>query len=128
MNTMNVALRSKTYILVIAAIAVGALSSLTILSRPRSHTSNITVVNNSSREIWHLYLSAPDSDNWGPDQLHDSAIATGNSFTLSNASCDQGSIKVIAEDQNGCFLYNTVSCGADATWNITDSATPDCGG
>src|ERR1044072_9149280 len=32
-------------------------------------TLTITVNNNSSREIRHLYLSPANNDNWGPDQL-----------------------------------------------------------
>jgi hypothetical protein len=46
---------------------------------------------------------------------------------LSNVSCDAANIKAIAEDQNGCFLYQTVACGADSKWTITNDATPDCG-
>lgn len=125
MKTTNVALRSKTDLLMIAAVAVVALSSLTIPARARSLTSNITVVNNSSREIRHLYLSAPDSDNWGPDQLHDAAITPSNSFTL---RCDQASVKVIAEDQDGCFIYQVVSCSSDTSWTITNDSPRDCGG
>src|SRR6476659_5747993 len=66
----------------------------------------ITIVNNSSREIRHVYLSAPDQNNWGSDQLVNSAIApNGGSFTISDASCGGTGIKVIAEDQDGCFIY-----------------------
>jgi hypothetical protein len=85
-------------------------------------------VNNSNREVRHLYLSPADNDNWGPEQLHGAVIAPGASYTLSNAACDGQSIKVIAEDQNGCFLYQIVSCGDNATWTITNDATVDCGG
>jgi hypothetical protein len=127
MKTINVALRSRIYLLVIAAIAVIALSSLTILSRARFRTSTVTVVNNSSREIRHLFLSPPDSDNWSPDQLHESTITPGHSFALS-PSCNQANIKVIAEDQDGCFIYQVVSCSEDSTWTITNDTTRDCGG
>jgi hypothetical protein len=68
-----------------------------------------------------------DQDNWGDDQLNNSSIASGASFTLSGV-CSEGSIKVIAEDQNGCFFYKTASCSADSTWTITSDSTPDCGG
>ena len=127
MKTKNVVLRNRTYFLVIATIAVVALSSLTILSRARTQMSSITIVNNSSREMRHVYLSPPNSDNWGPDQLNNSAISSGGSYTLGNVSCTQASIKVIAEDQNGCFLYKIVDCADNATWTITNDATPDCG-
>jgi hypothetical protein len=115
--------------------AVGALLVLAVLAgitslagaRTRS-TISITITNNSQREIRHLYLAQGDPNNWGPDQLGESGIPPGGTFTLSNVSCNAASIRVIAEDQNGCFLYNNVSCGDNATWTITDSATPDCGG
>jgi hypothetical protein len=103
------------------------LASATVSHAGRTLGSRITVVNNSALEIRHIYLSPPDSDNWGPDQLNDSTIGTGGSFALNDVSCAQGSITVIAEDQNGCFFYNTTACTADATWTISNSATPDCG-
>ena len=88
----------------------------------------ITIVNNSSREIRHVYLSAPDQNNWGSDQLVNSAIApNGGSFTISDASCGGTGIKVIAEDQDGCFIYKVVACSASVTWTITNDDSRDCG-
>jgi hypothetical protein len=113
----------------LVVILIGILAAVPLLSgaHPPAATS-ITVVNNSSREIRHLYLSPVNQDNWGPDQLGGSMIGSGGgSYTLSNVACSQSSIKVIAEDQNGCFLYQTVSCGGSSTWTITNDATPDCG-
>ena|ERR1700730_7731190 len=127
MKTFNAVGKLLSVALSIVALAV-VIASLTTVSRARAHTSAITIVNNSSREIRHLFLSPPDSDKWGPDQLHDSTITPGNSFTVADVSCAQDTIKVIAEDQNGCFLYQTVSCGENATWTISNEATPDCGG
>lgn len=91
-------------------------------------TTSITLINNSSREIRHVYLSPTSQDNWGPDQIGGSMIGSGGgSYTLNNVSCNQADIKVIAEDQNGCFLYQVVACGQSSTWTITNDATPDCG-
>ncbi len=106
-----------------------ALSSLAVAAG-RAHSvpaSNITIANSSSLEIRHVYLSPTDSENWGADQLNNSVISPGGSFTLANGSCAQTDIKVIAEDQNGCFFSGVVSCAADSTWTISNSATPDCG-
>ena len=91
-------------------------------------TTAITIVNNSSREIRHVYLSAPDQNNWGSDQLVNSVIApNGGSFTISDASCGGASVKVIAEDQEGCFSYQVVSCSENSSWTITNSTARDCG-
>ena len=91
-------------------------------------TSSIAVTNNSTLEIRHLYLSPTTADNWGPDQLNGATVAPNGSFTITGVSCAQGTIKVIAEDQNGCFFYKTVDCSSDSSWTITSDATPDCGG
>src|ERR1044071_3388923 len=81
-----------------------------MLTKAYAPTTAITIVNNSNREIRHVFLSAPDSNNWGADQLGNSVIAAnGGSITL-NVSCTGSSIKVIAEDQDGCFSYQVVSC------------------
>ena len=112
-----------------ALLALMMLASMTLLVTARTRsTISITINNNSQREIRHLYLAPGDPNNWGPDQLGNSRISPGGTFTLNNVSCNGASIRVIAEDQNGCFLYTNVSCSDNATWTITDSATPDCGG
>ena len=109
-------------------VTIGLLASVTATMATRAPSSTITIVNNSGLEIRHVYLSPVDNNNWGPDQLNDSAtIAAGASFTINDVSCAQGSVKVIAEDQNGCFLYNTTDCSANSTWTIASNATPDCG-
>jgi len=106
-------------------VALGC--SATILSRASSPTVSLTVTNSTNREIRHLYLSPPNSNNWGPDLLNESVIPPTGSSTLS-ISCEQGSTKIIAEDQNGCFVSTVVSCGENASWNISTDLTPDCGG
>lgn len=110
-------------------IVIGILAAVPLLSGAHAPgATSITVVNNSSREIRHLYLSPTTQDNWGPDQLTGAVISSGGgSYTLSNVSCEQTNIKVITEDQNGCFLYQVVACGQSSTWTITNDATPDCG-
>ena len=116
--------RPAVYALLVLVMLAGM--TLLVTARTRS-TISITIINNSQREIRHLFLAPGDPNNWGPDQLGESRISAGGTFTLNNVSCNAASIRVIAEDQNGCFLYNNVSCSDNATWTITDSATPDCG-
>jgi hypothetical protein len=110
-------------------VVIGILAAVPFISGAHAPaTTNITVVNNSSREIRHVYLSPSNQDNWGPDQLSGAVISSGGgSYTLSSVSCEQTNIKVVTEDQNGCFLYQVVSCGQSSTWTISNDATPDCG-
>jgi len=114
--------------LVALAICVGIMVCAPLLSTAHVPTTSITIVNNSGREIRHVYLSAPDQNNWGSDQLVNSVISpNGGSFTIGNVSCGGASIKVIAEDQDGCFAYQVVSCPEGATWTITNDTARDCG-
>ena len=114
--------------LVLLSVLVGVMVCGPLVSRAYAPVMAITIVNNSNREIRHVFLSPPDQNNWGPDQLGNSVIsANGGSFTLSNVSCNGPSIKVIAEDHDGCFFYQVVSCSENSTWTITNSSTPDCG-
>ena len=108
----------------IAAVCVLA-TGAPLFANSQPTVSSITVVNNSGLTIRHLYLSPPDQNNWSADQLNESSIGPGGSFTLSNVSCE-GSIRVIGEDQDGCFLSAVVSCSGDATWTIPANATRDC--
>lgn len=115
--------------LVALAVCAGIMVCAPLLSTA-AHvpTTSITITNDSGREIRHVYFSAPDQNNWGSDQLGSSVIsANGGSVTISNVNCGGASIKVIAEDQEGCFSYQVVSCSEGATWTITNDTARDCG-
>lgn len=127
MKSLLAILNSKTTRRLAILVAVFcALVAMPLLSGAQTQAS-VTIVNNSNWEIRHLYLSPVNSDNWGADQLNELVIRPGDSFTL-NISCDQSQIKVISEDQDGCFLSNTVACNGNSVWTITSAATPNCGG
>jgi len=113
--------------LVILGVLVGMMVCGPLLSNAYSPTTAIQIVNNSSREIRHVFLSPPDQNNWGPDQLGNSVIAANGGSVTINASCSGSSIKVIAEDQDGCFSYQVVTCSESASWTITNNTTRDCG-
>jgi hypothetical protein len=114
--------------LVVLGIFVGMMVCGPLLSRAYAPSTAITIVNNTSREVRHVYLSPPDQNNWGSDQLVNSVISPdGGSFTISNVSCGGAGIKVIAEDQDGCFIYQVVTCSENVTWTIASNAARDCG-
>ena len=128
---MRITLRKSSPLftsLAVLGMLIGMMVFGPLLSKAYAPTTAITIVNNSSREIRHVYLSAPDQNNWGSDQLVNSVISpNGGSFTISDASCGGAGIKVIAEDQDGCFSYQVVSCSASSSWTITNDTARDCG-
>jgi hypothetical protein len=118
---------SRRLLLIIAALFICTAAPLFSNARTQPETA-ITVVNSSTgREIRHLYLSSSNEENWGGDQLNESIIHPGESFTLSNVSCTASDIKVIGEDQDGCFLSAVVSCEGAVTWTISNATAADCG-
>ena len=112
--------------LIILCVGLCAFAALPLLSSARS-SSSINIVNNSNRAIRYVYLSPVSADDWTGDQLGGNGISPGQSATVSNFSCDQQQIKVIGEDQDGCFLSLVINCGSNATWTITNDTAADCG-
>ena len=114
--------------LIIICVALFAMASVQLVSGARSTSTSMTIVNNSTREIRNVYLSHVNADDWSGNQLSEgTTIAPGHSSALSNVACDQQQVKVIGEDQDGCFLSTVVNCGDSSTWTITDDTARDCG-
>ena len=128
-NLRDAFLNSRTRFCSLMLIAVfstlAALPRLSTASAPPL-TLTIKVVNNSGWEIRHLYLSPVSNDNWGSDQLS-GYISPGTTRTL-NVSWDQSTVKLVAEDQDGCFLSTTVDATGSPVWTINSDASRDCGG
>jgi len=116
----------RSLIIAFATLAVVALAPFA--SSARISSTSVNIVNNSSRTIRNVYISHVDADDWSANQLGDSAISAGQSATIGDVACDSQQVKVIAEDQDGCFLTTVVTCGQSSTWTITNDTARDCGG
>jgi len=95
-------------------VLVVGLCMLTVLVTHSTATSALTIsiVNNGGSEICHFYLSPPDNDNWGPDQLNETGISPGATRNL-EVSWDQATVKLVAEDQDGRQADSTGEHGKD---------------
>ena len=123
-NLRDALLNFKIYFRVLMLVVM--LGMLTPLSATTAPPLTVKVVNNSSREIRRLFLSPVDNDNWGPDQLNQSSISPGTTRNLS-VSWDQSTVKLVAEDQDGCFLSTTVDATDTPVWTVSSDTTRDCG-
>jgi len=125
MKTTDGKQNPRGLIVIFISLLVVALTPL--LSSARTQTTSVNIVNSSSRDIVHVYLSHVNVDDWSGNQLGDATIGPGQSFSLANVPCDQQQVKVIAEDQDGCFLSTVITCGDGATWTVTNDTARDCG-
>src|SRR5258708_25143797 len=94
-------MRNRRVLIVTAALV--AFASLALVSSARTSTSvptstSVNIVNNSGRDIRHVFLSHVNADDWSDNQLGDAVITPGQSFTLNEVACDQNQVKVIGED------------------------------
>jgi hypothetical protein len=114
-----------------AACGIALLGLATLVVPSAAHAAKgkkamVKVVNKSDWEIHHLYLSSTDDDDWGPDQLGDDVIGTGESFQLKQIPCDSYDVKLIDEDGDECEVEDVDICGGAESWTITNKILLGC--
>lgn len=93
---------------------------------PKKDRATIEVVNESSWDIYHLYVSSSQSDDWGPDQLEEDILEPGESFLIYDIPCDDYDIMFVDEDGDRCILEQQTLCRGDSIWRITDEELLGC--
>ena len=88
--------------------------------------SAVTIVNESAWDIHHLYLSSVDEEEWGPDQLGDHVIGSGESFQLSGIPCDAYDVRIVDEDGDECVVGAVALCADKDDWVIDDEDLLSC--
>ena len=116
---------TRIYPLLIVVAVASVFCVMTPLSRANAPTLCINVVHNSQKEIRHLFLASAGTDNWGDDQLS-GPITAGTSCNI-NASWNESTAKVVAEDEDGCFLTTTLDAAGNPNWTVTTSTARNCG-
>jgi hypothetical protein len=111
------------------ALALGAILSIGAalpVAQADSKHSKVTIINQSDWQLDHFYMAPADKTDWGPDQLGDKVIGTGERFTLSDIPCDIWDIKVVDEDGDECVIESVDLCKDNAEWKITSKALLAC--
>ena len=125
-NILHAILNTKILAGLMTLVAVSCVVSAATAMSPGPEPLTIRVVNNSAFSILQLYLAPANTDDWGADQLGGVAISPGVTRTI-NVSWDQSSIKLVGEDQEGCFTTTTVSASGELEWTITADSPRNCG-
>jgi hypothetical protein len=92
-----------------------------------AYASDLVIRNESAWDIHRIYLSSTDSESWGPDQLDDDILASGQTLTLHGVDCDTYDVRIVDEDGDACELRNVKLC-SDREWTIDDEELLECEG
>lgn len=116
-----------------AAVLCGvAILGLTVFGLPaeayaaKGKKASVKVVNKSDWEIHNFFLSSSEEEEWGPDQLGEDVIGTGESFTVKSIPCDTYDVKLIDEDGDECVVEEVDICGGSEQWTITNQILLGC--
>jgi len=115
------------------AVAAAVLFAFAALALPMSskaqpQRAEFMINNRSSFDIYHMFLSPEDKDTWGPDQLGEKVIRSGDSFTLNDIPCGEYDIKIVDEDGDACIVEGIVMCKDHTHWDLTNSELARCEG
>jgi hypothetical protein len=65
----------------------------------------LTVVNDTGYDIYYLYVSKSDSDEWGEDVLGDEVLEAGDSFRVTLSSSGTWDLRAEDEDEDVYTKY-----------------------
>lgn len=115
----------KRAVLFVAGVLT-VVSAVGFAAPAEAQKSNVTVKNSSDWEIHEFYLSSSEEAEWGPDQLGEDVIGTGESFTLRAIPCDTYDVMLVDEDGDECIVEEVELCGSKETWTITNKILLGC--
>jgi hypothetical protein len=115
------------------ALVSAVFLALTALMLPlptsaEAQRAEFMINNKSDWDIHHLYLSPSDKSTWGPDQLGERIIHSGESFTLKNIPCGEYDIKVVDDDGDECVIEGVTMCRDHTHWDVTNKELLKCEG
>lgn len=111
---------------VIVVLGVAASLALGSVVSAGSLDSAVKIVNESAWDIHQLYLSSVDEEEWGPDQLGEQVIESGDSFELNGIPCDAYDVRIVDEDGDECVVSAVALCGDKDAWVIDDDDLLSC--
>ena len=89
---------------------------------------SVTVQNDSSYNVHHLFLTPAHEVHWGPDWLGKDVLAHNETVTLTGLECEEYDIKVIDHEGDECVVEDLNLCLQDAHWQLTDKELTACTG
>jgi len=81
---------------------------------------NLTIINNTGYQIYHVFVSSPASNSWGNDMLRsDQILRNGDQFVVSVPNGSRWDIKLIDEDGDSYTKRNWGSTTGSGPFRAT---------
>lgn len=106
------------------AVALGLTISVVAPAAALTNRVTVSMQNNSSYDIYRLYMSSSGISNWGRDLLGSRVFSSGTSFAVT-ADPGKYDLKLVDEDGDTCTVMG-LSVYANASWNINDRWLLSC--
>lgn len=113
----------KNLILAIIPLFALTLSGCIIVSDDGD--SSLTIENESTYDIYEVYLTEVGSRDWGPDLLR-GTLRPGDYLVIDYIECGNYDALVVDDTDLPCELRNFRLCFDDAVWVITDRTLDAC--
>lgn len=110
----------KTWRFIAAAAALACAPALT-------SAASVEFVNQSSWDIYEIYLSPSNDTNWGDDYLEKDVLTKGESLTITNVDAGSWDVMVVDEDGDKCVIEGVKFNRSDRDrWVIKDKDLLAC--
>jgi len=94
------------------------LDTPTPASAPAPQGATIEIINNSGAELWHLYLSPSQADQWGEDWLGDHTIEDGETYAIEGIPVGTYDVKAEDVNQEVVEVWWNVDLEGKMTWTV----------
>lgn len=105
---------------------IGLGIALAVVANAAAAGGSVVRITNHSHWAFHqLFLSSTKDKSWGPDQLGNQVINSGESFDLSGVPCDSYDVRLVDEDGDECVVPHVKLC-TDDLWTVNDQDLLGC--
>ncbi len=87
---------------------------------PEEETGFLEIINNSSVDIYYVYISPSDSDEWGEDWLGDDIVPAGERYTITGIPFGTYDLRADDADGNELVTEMGVEIDGEMTWTLSD--------
>lgn len=86
---------------------------------------SLKITNNARWSILRLYMSNTETERWGPDQLGNFVLRSGDTYTITDIVPGEYDVMFVDRDGDKCALRN-IQIFKNESWTITSSWLVNC--